>query len=105
MDWQQLTIYTTEGARWQRQPLYLAVVEHAKAEGLLGAIVTRGIEGFGPHHAVQTTHVLSLSADLPLEIRIIDRTAAIEKFLPLVKEMLQGAMMTLQDINVVSHSE
>jgi len=104
MGWQQLTIYTSEAARWQHKPLYLAVVEQAKAAGLMGAIVTRGIEGFGPHHALQSTQVLSLAADLPIEIRIIDQTTAIEKFLPLVKEILQDTMVTLQEINVISHS-
>ena len=84
MTWKQLTIYTSEGVRWQHRPLYTELVEQAKKAGISGAFVTRGIEGYGAHHKMQTANILSLAADLPIEIRIIDREEAIASFLALV---------------------
>ncbi|MEL6602587.1 MAG: DUF190 domain-containing protein [Cyanobacteria bacterium J06614_10] len=102
--WKQLTIYTSESARWKHQPLHIVILELAKKEGISGAIVARGIEGFGPHHTMQTTNVLALASDLPIEIRMIDREAAIAAFLPIVKPLVTTGLITLEDVNVVYSS-
>lgn len=101
MTWKQLTIYTSEGVRWQNRPLYIELVEQAKKAGISGAFVTRGVEGYGAHHKLQSTNILAVAADLPIEIRIIDREDAIAKFFPLVREMVQDGVVTLENINVV----
>jgi len=103
MKWKQLTIYTSEAVRWQHRPLYIELVERARKEGISGAFVTRGIEGYGAHHSIQTVNILALSADLPIEIRIIDKEEAITNFLSVVEEMVSGGIVTLEDINVVNH--
>lgn len=105
MTWKQLTIYTSEGVHWQNRPLYIELVEQAKKAGISGAFVTRGVEGYGAHHKLQTTNILSLGVDLPIEIRIIDREEAIANFFPLVREMVKDALVTLENINVVLHPE
>lgn len=105
MSWKQLTIYTSEAVQWQHRPLYIELVEQAKKAGISGAFVTRGIEGYGAHHKIRTTNILALAADLPIEIRIIDREEAIANFLPLVREMAKDGVVTLEDINVVQHPQ
>lgn len=45
--WEQLTIYIDEADKWQGKPLYIALVEEARKNGIAGATVTRGVEGFG----------------------------------------------------------
>ena len=42
-----LRIFIGESDRWHGKPLYEAIVEVARREGLAGATVIRGIEGFG----------------------------------------------------------
>lgn len=60
-----LRIYIGESDRYQHKPLYHEIVQAARREGLAGATVLRGFEGFGANSRIHTTRILSLSEDLP----------------------------------------
>jgi uncharacterized protein len=64
-------IYVGESDNWHGQALYNAIVERARKEGLAGATVTRGIEGFGASSRIHTASILRLSEDLPIKIEIV----------------------------------
>lgn len=55
-----LRIFIGESDQWRHKPLYHAIVEKARAEGLAGATVLRGIEGFGAHSRLHTAHLKTL---------------------------------------------
>lgn len=105
--WQRLTIYLTESEQWQGKTLYTALVEAARNQGIAGATVLRGIEGFGlrDQGRIHTAKILELSSDLPILVIMIDRETAIANFLPIVKKMVSGGLVTLEALNVVHHSE
>ena len=44
-----LRIFIGESDTWHGRPLYEAIVARVREEGLAGATVLRGIEGFGAH--------------------------------------------------------
>lgn len=67
-----LTIYIGEQDHYDHRPLYKAVVETLRAEGLAGTTVMRGIEGFGKRSLIHTASVLRMSEDLPMVIKVID---------------------------------
>lgn len=48
--WKQLTIYIDESDQWQGKPLYTALVESARNQGIAGATVLRRVEGYGVRH-------------------------------------------------------
>ena len=100
---QLLRIFIGESDRWHGAPLYEAIVRRAREEGLAGATVLRGMEGFGAHSLIHTTKVLRLSADLPIVIEIADRPERIEAFLPLLDEMVQEGMMTLEKVHIIAY--
>jgi PII-like signaling protein len=102
---QLLSIYIGEADKWHHQSLYAAIVERAHHEGLAGATVVRGVMGFGAHSRVHTASLLDLSNDLPMLIQIVDRAERIERFLPVLGEMVTGGLITLQDITVVGAGE
>lgn len=104
MIWQQLTIYIGESDHWHHQPLYTALIELARKQGLAGATATRAIAGFGKHSTIHTTHLLELSSDLPIVVTIIDRGEAIAQFLPLVQEMVKDGLVTLHTVEVLHHA-
>lgn len=96
-------IYVGEADRWHGKSLYNAIVERARREGLAGATVTRGIEGFGAHSRIHTASILRLSEDLPIKIEIIDTAERIERFLPLLDEMVGEGLITVQDCEIVKY--
>lgn len=100
---QLLRIFIGESDRWHGVPLYEAIVRRAREEGLAGATVLRGMEGFGAHSRIHTAKILRLSEDLPIVVEIADRADRIEAFLPLLDEMVQEGMMTLETVRIIAY--
>jgi PII-like signaling protein len=98
-----LRIFIGESDRFEGKPLYQALVEKARAEGLAGATVLRGIEGFGASSHMHTSRILRLSEDLPLIIEIVDTPENIERVMPTFDRMVGDGMMTLEKANVVTY--
>jgi PII-like signaling protein len=100
-------IYIGESDQWHGKALFTAIVERARKEGLAGATVTRGIEGYGANSRIHTTSILQLSEDLPIKIEIVDTAERIAAFLPVLDEMVTEGMITVQDCSILkyAHSE
>ncbi len=96
-----LRIFIGESDRWHGRPLYRVLVEKAREQGLAGATVVRGIEGFGANSVIHTTRLLELSSDLPIVIEIADRPDKVEAFLATVKDMVKEGLATLERVRVV----
>ena len=76
---------------WSRPP---------RRQGLAGATVLRGIEGFGASSRIHTSRILSLSEDLPLVIEIVDTADKVEGFLAAVDELLTEGLVTMERVEV-----
>ena len=98
-----LRIFIGESDRWHGKPLYEAIVELARREGLAGATVLRGIEGFGAESHLHTARILRLSEDLPVVIEIVDREEAIDRVLPQLDEMVGEGMVTVERVHVIAY--
>ena len=98
-----LRIFIGENDRHGHQPLYEALVLKAREMHLAGATVLRGPLGYGASSRMHTAKILRLSMDLPIVIEIVDHPDKIEAFLPLLKEMLQGGLVTLETVEVVHY--
>jgi PII-like signaling protein len=98
-----LRIFIGEGDRWHGKPLYEAIAQRARAEGLAGATVLRGLMGFGAKSRIHTAKVLRLSEDLPIVIEIVDLSDRIQKFLPALDEMVADGMVTLERVQVITY--
>lgn len=97
----KLTIYTGDSFRYGRRLLYRAVVEMLHDEGIAGATVTHGIEGYGAGKRIHTARILDLSSDLPVVIIAIDRPEKIEAVLPKLSEMIAKGVVTTEPVQVV----
>ena len=98
-----LRIFIGESDRHGHQPLYEAIVLKARAEGLAGATVLRGVMGFGKHSILHTSKILRLSEDLPMVIEIVDSAERINGFLPVLNEMITDGLVTLEPIKVLHY--
>lgn len=74
-----------------------------RQEGLAGATVVRGIEGFGATSVLHTTRILQLSTDLPVLIEIVDNEAQIERILPMLDEMVGDGLVTLEKVHMITY--
>ena len=100
-DGTRLTVFTTESALApDGRPLHLALVERAQAEGLAGATVLRGVEGYGVSGHLLTTRFADLSLGLPLVIEIVDRDERIESFLPALRELAGDELVLRQPVAI-----
>jgi uncharacterized protein len=95
-----LRIFIGESDTHDGRPLYEAIVETLRREGLAGATVLRGIEGFGKSSRLHTAHVLRLSDDLPIVIECVDASPRIEAVLPALDAMIGDGLVTLERVEV-----
>jgi PII-like signaling protein len=98
-----LRIFVGESDRWHGKPLYQAIVERARKEGLAGATAIRGIEGFGADSRLHTARILRLSEDLPVVVEIVDSAEKIEGILPILDEMVGEGMVTVERVEVIAY--
>ena len=98
-----LRLFIGESDTWHGKPLYQAIVERVRREGLAGATVLRGIEGFGADSHLHTSRILRLSEDLPVVIEIVDTPEQIDRIVPILDEMVAEGMLTLERVHIVSY--
>jgi PII-like signaling protein len=98
-----LRIFIGESDQWEGRPLYQAIVRRLREEGLAGATVIRGIEGFGAHSHLHTARILRLSEDLPLLIEVVDSEERIQQVLPIIEEMIPEGLVTLENVEILAY--
>ena len=98
-----LRIFIGESDRWRGKPLYEAIVELVRKEGLAGATVIRGIEGFGADSHLHTSRILRLSEDLPVVIEIVDTEENVDRVLPMLDPMVTEGMLTVEKVHVIAY--
>ena len=100
---QLLRIFIGESDKWEGRPLYQALVEVARAEGLAGATVLKGFVGFGRNSELHTANILRLSEDLPVVVEIVDEAPKLELFLKHVDRMMGDGLVTLEKATILLH--
>jgi PII-like signaling protein len=98
-----LRILVGEADTWHGTPLYQAIVRRVREEGLAGATVVRGLEGFGATSRLHTTRILQLSTDLPVVIEIVDSEERIDSVIPILDEMVTDGLITVERVHVITY--
>ena len=102
-DGKLLRIFIGEADKWDGRPLFEAIVNLARKEGMAGATVLKGMMGFGCKSHMHTSKILRLSEDLPIVIEIVDSEEKITAFLPHLDVMVKDGLVTLEKANVVMY--
>ena len=98
-----LRVFVGDGDRHAGKPLYEAIVLAARERHLAGATVLRGSLSYGAHSRIHTAKILRLSEDLPMVVEIVDEAAKIEAFLPVLDAMMDGGMVTVEPVRVLTY--
>ena len=97
-------IFFGESDKWKHQSMEVALLERLRREGFAGATVFRAVAGFGANSVIHTTHLLELSADLPVVIEVVDTEDHVEKLMPILEEMLNDGLVTIEKVRVLRYA-
>jgi PII-like signaling protein len=95
-----LRIFIGENDKHEGLPLFEWIVRTAREQGLAGATVLRGMEGFGAHSRLHTAKILRLSSDLPVIVEIVDTEEKIDTFLPFIDDAIGEGLATVEKVEV-----
>lgn len=98
-----LRIFIGESDLHEGRPLHERIVEEARALGLAGATVLRGIMGFGAASRVHTAKLLRLSEDLPIVVEIVDTRENIDRLLPFLDETVTEGLVTMERAHIIKY--
>ncbi len=99
-DGRLLRIFIGESDRHDGHPLHEWLLQQARARGLAGATVVRGLAGCGAHSRMHTAKILRLSEDLPIVIEVVDTAEKIDAFLQLVDGVIGEGLATVEDVHI-----
>jgi PII-like signaling protein len=102
-----LRIFLGEDDKVGHGALFEVIVKEARAAGLAGATVWKGVLGFGATSRVRTASILDLSSDLPVVVEIVDEERKIDAFLPTLHTLFEkadsGGLVTLEKVRILKY--
>jgi len=98
-----LKIYIDTTDKYDDKPLWEELLKKVKEQKLAGATVHKAVAGIGAFSDVHTFKVWALSQKLPLIIEIIEDEEKIYAFLDAVEHMMQNALVTLTETEVIRY--
>jgi uncharacterized protein len=98
-----LRIFTSVADRFGLEPLYQAIVLRAREMHLAGATVLRGPMGFGQSATLHQRHLFS-AVQAPVVVEIVDSEEKINSFLPILDDMMESGLVTLEAAKVLQYS-
>ena len=94
----KVSVYINEADQWQHRPLHLEILGMLHEQGLAGGTVLRAAAGFTGHGGVQTTSLVDAGGKLPLVVEFIDAAEAVERVMPLLKQMAGQRLIVRQKV-------
>ena len=96
----RLVVFLTEDDRAGHRSLYETLLKLARDQGMAGATVWRGVEGFGAAGIVRTSRFPDAASGLPVMLEVIDSSAKVDTFLDALAEVAPGAFVTREIVSV-----
>jgi uncharacterized protein len=95
----RLTMLMSVHDHVRRKSLEMEILKHARKAKLAGATVFEGTEGFGATGHVHREQLLS--DDRPLAVVMIDQPDKIDAFLRQIRHLLDGVLVTTENIEIL----
>ena len=97
----QLSVFLKETDQKNDLPLHEVIVRRLLHSGIAGASVLRGVMGYGKHGHVHRTRLFGVSDDRPIVIIAVDDHDRILAFLPELKLLLPGGLITITEVETL----
>ena len=85
--WQKLTVYTSEAAQHDGQPIHRAIVRRLRSAKISGATTHRGIWGFHGDRPPHGDHFLQLGRHVPVVTVVVDTAERISAAFDVIDEI------------------
>ncbi len=96
-----LRIIVGEEDRYRGQQLYLAIIVKALENKMAGATVLRAAQGFGRSRYIRTELNVDAGSRLPVSVEIVDSEDQINRFLPVLQDMVESGLVTLERVRAI----
>ncbi|MDA8118052.1 MAG: DUF190 domain-containing protein [Actinomycetota bacterium] len=100
----RMVVFLTEGDHLGRRRLYEVIVERAREDGMAGATVWRGIEGFGLSGQIQAGRFPGASGQLPIAVEVLDAPERVESFLGVVQGLMPDCLVIQETVRMAHFS-
>jgi len=98
-----LRIYIDTLDKFEGQPLWEALLQEVKKQGLAGATVIKAAAGIGAFSEMRSFKVWALAQELPIIVEIIDEETKIRNFIEHIDLMLDNGLITITDTEVIRY--
>jgi PII-like signaling protein len=98
-------IYVAEDQQYHGASAYATILDFLFFHGVSGAIVTRGIAGFGADRHLHTDRLVDLATKLPVKIEFIETAEKVEELLPKLQAIAGTGLIEMHDTMIVKPAE
>lgn len=99
-----MRIYIGENDKWNGKPLYEEIVNGLRSHDIAGVTVYRGILGYGANRRIHKDAKLSVSHDRPILLSVVDTEEKLQKFMPILDEMVQQGLVVLSNVDIIKYT-
>ena len=100
--WQKLTVYTSEAARHEGQPVHRVLARRLLSAGISGVTTLRGVWGFHGEHAPHGDSALRLGHHVPAVTIVIDAPERIPAAFAIIDEVTaERGLVTSETVPVI----
>lgn len=99
----ELLIFVRSSDSYGGHPLHAEVVERARAAGLPGATVLRGMQGFGGSGTMHSAGWAGISDGVPVMIQIVGGAAQLTAFLPVLYPLIGSRLVISAPVTARCH--
>ncbi len=100
-----LKVYMSSTDKYEHEPLYEVLARKAKACGVAGVTVSRGIMGYGTSSELISPSFWEITEKVAVVLEAIDTASMIETYkeaiLPIAQAQPKGCLITEQPVDVV----
>jgi PII-like signaling protein len=100
----KVSIYLSEGATHRGVRASSSILDFLFFRGVSGAIVLKGIAGFGADRHLHSSASVEISGDLPVKVEFIETRDKVEQLIGKLGEIAGDAVIELHDTTVVKQT-
>lgn len=100
-----LRLIFSESQRHEHRPVFRAIVDLLRKEGMAGTTVLKGMAGFGHDRHVHTIDIEVTSFGLPVVIEVVDTQEHVDRVLPKLGALMHGGVVMMERAHVIRYAK